>query len=180
MRRRYGFLILVLIVCGCGQQPEAPALSDQDAQRGNAAQAPVAAPEGTALESTPTDTPLTLRASGDPAYLTDAAGNALYYLEDNHDGSKCDTACQEVWPPVMGDAAQPATDAGVRGEAVASIAAPDGGRQVTYNRHPLYRYAGDQGAGRTAGHQVRDKWGHWRLMGINGEPISGQPESQPR
>ncbi|WP_368563846.1 hypothetical protein [Pseudoxanthomonas sp. UTMC 1351] len=54
-----------------------------------------------------------------------------------------------------------------------------GGRHhLSYNGHPLYRYAGDRGAGRTTGHGVEDKWGNWHLMSIEGNAYGGQLPSQ--
>jgi len=178
MRYRYLVIAMALSLAACGQREEAPVLNDD----GVAATPPPAQPdatEGTALATVPGETSLVLQGAGDPPYLVDAAGSALYFLEGNRDGGKCDAACQEVWPPVIASQAQPAVAAGARGEAVATIAAVGGSQHVTYNGYPLYRYAGDRGAGRTAGHQVSDKWGQWRLMGTNGEALTAQPQAAP-
>ncbi|WP_411832068.1 hypothetical protein [Pseudoxanthomonas mexicana] len=177
MRYRYLAIAMALSVAACGQQVGAPALGDDEARATDPPAAPVAV-EGSALPSAP-DQSLLLQGAGEPPYLVDAAGNALYVLEGNRDGGKCDAACQEVWPPVIASDARPGVAAGVRGEAVASIAGADGRQHVTYNGQPLYRYAGDQGAGRTAGHEVSDKWGQWRLMGVHGETLTRPPQAAP-
>ena len=85
-------------------------------------------------------------AGGPGPYLTNSAGSAVYFMEGDTDGSGCVDACTEAWPPVLVD-------------------------QVTYNQHPLYRYAADVGAGRTAGHGVEDQWGHWHLIDPAGDAL---------
>jgi len=104
-------------------------------------------------------------------YVVDSAGSALYMLEGDEDGSGCTDDCTEVWPPLLVNDVQasidPATtlDAGMLGR----IERADGTTQVTYNGHPLYRYAADTGANRTAGHGLQDQWGHWYLVTPEGE-----------
>ncbi len=95
-------------------------------------------------------------------HLVDASGASLYYLEGNVDGAKCDQACEGVWPPVLGQGQLQATDGAGAGTTVGSLQRADG-VQVTWRGQPLYRYAGDQGAQRSAGDGVVDEWGHWQL-----------------
>lgn len=113
----------------------------------------------------------TLAMSGTPSsHVVDGAGSAVYVLAGNTDGSKCDAACEEVWPPVMAHDSQPSGGAGVE---LARIGTLDrGGRtHVTYGGEPLYRYAGDMGANRTAGAGVEDQWGKWSLVGLDGQSL---------
>jgi predicted lipoprotein with Yx(FWY)xxD motif len=124
--------------------------------------------EGTGMETVPSDAVL-VKLSADGGHLVDSADNALYFLESNYDGSKCDPACQEVWPPMLATGQQPAAGPGVPGEKLGVSPSGQGARHVTYNGHPLYRYAGDQGAGRTAGHGVSDRWGKWHLINKDGD-----------
>lgn len=105
-------------------------------------------------------------------YLADDAGSALYALEGDRAGSGCVGACLEAWPPVLAGDSQPGVGAGLQANMASSIRRPDGTHQVTFNNHPLYRYSGDQGAGRTAGHGVEDQWGKWHLLSPQGEPIA--------
>ena len=119
--------------------------------------------------------PLLQVSPGSPSYLVDATGASVYFLQDNRDGSRCDADCEHAWPPVLshGGSTQPIT--GVNASLLGSLPRDDGAHQVTYARQPLYRYAGDNGAGRTSGHEVRDKWGHWRLITPLGEALASLP-----
>lgn len=96
-------------------------------------------------------------------YLSNAAGNALYYVEGDTDGSKCTGACTQSWPPVTAEAQQPTGAPGIQGAMIATVTRADGSRQVTFDGHPLYRYAADAGAGSTNGDGVKDKFGTWHL-----------------
>ena len=109
------------------------------------------------------------------AYVADSAGSALYALEGDVAGEGCVETCPETWPPVLIEQAQPTVAAGLQPNLVSVVERPDGTRQVTYGNRPLYRYAGDAGAGRTAGHGVSDRWGRWHLVGVGGEPLGKAP-----
>jgi len=142
---------------------------------------PATAPEDSGLPAAGTDampataTPGMLTVAnagmGDP-YLVDAAGNALYLLEGDTDGSRCTGACLEAWPPLLVTDVQPSTDASLRADLVGTIQRPDGSTQVTYNGRPLHRYAADTGAGRAAGHDLEDQWGEWYLVSPEGEALA--------
>ncbi|MDQ3287527.1 MAG: hypothetical protein M3Q42_04570 [Pseudomonadota bacterium] len=107
-------------------------------------------------------------------YIADAAGSAVYSLKGDVSGEGCIDTCLEVWPPMLISESQPSVGAGLQPNFVSSAPRPDGRQQVTYGNKPLYRYAGDTGTGRTAGHGVEDKWGQWQLVGPQGEhlPVS--------
>lgn len=124
--------------------------------------------EGTGMETVPSGA-VVVKLSADGGHLADSADNALYFLESNYDGSKCDAACQEVWPPMLATGQQPVAGPGVPGEKLGVSPSGQGARHVTYNGHPLYRYSGDQGAERTAGHGVSDRWGKWHLINKDGD-----------
>jgi len=100
------------------------------------------------------------------SYIADSAGNAVYMLEEDADGTACVGDCLETWPPVLVTDMQPTVASGVDLDPalLGTIERDDGTMQVTYNGHPLYRYAADTGASRTSGHDVDDQWGHWYLV----------------
>ncbi|MDH5822718.1 hypothetical protein QFW77_06880 [Luteimonas sp. RD2P54] len=106
-----------------------------------------------------------------PAHLVDASGQALYMLHDNADGSRCDTRCEGAWPPVTTRDVQPAPGEGIQNDLLGTIQRQDSTLHVTYDGQPLYRYAADAGAGRTAGHGVEDQWGEWSLVSVHGPAV---------
>ncbi|MGY1529215.1 hypothetical protein [Luteimonas sp. A649] len=117
----------------------------------------------------------TLAMSGTASsHLVDGAGSAVYVLAGNTDGGKCDAACEEAWPPVLALETQPTAGTGVEGAHIGTLVRGDR-TYVTYAGQPLYRYAGDAGAERTAGAGVEDQWGKWSLVGLD-----GQPQADPR
>lgn len=114
----------------------------------------------------------TLAMSGtSSSHLVDGAGSAVYVLAGNEDGSKCDAACEEVWPPVLANATQPDAGEGVEASRIGTVQRGDR-TYVTYGGQPLYRYAGDAGAERTSGAGVEDQWGKWSLVGLDGQAIT--------
>jgi predicted lipoprotein with Yx(FWY)xxD motif len=117
--------------------------------------------------------PLIVATAGASApYVANSAGTALYSVEGDTDGSKCSGDCTLAWPPfLVGDAA-PSASPGLQAGMIGMVQRADGGTQVTYNGHPLYRYGADTGAGRTAGQGVSDQWGEWALIGPQGDRLA--------
>ena len=50
----------------------------------------------------------------------------------------------------------------------------DGGKQVTYNGHPLYLFAGDNAPGDTNGQGFDAFGGSWFALSAAGNQVSGQ------
>lgn len=111
--------------------------------------------------------------AGHAAYLVDGAGRALYMLEGDRAGEKCTGDCLKAWPPVLMETAQPTGETGLPGAMISTAARPDGSRQVTYNGHPLYRYAADAAPGQVQGHGVKDSYGSWYLVSPQGGKVEG-------
>jgi predicted lipoprotein with Yx(FWY)xxD motif len=162
-------VLALALLAACGQDITPP---ENTATGGEAATAPADATASGVDPSrvdAPAGTAPTLVSEG--GYLADASGAALYYLEGNQGGDRCDSACQQVWPPVtLSNGGEPVGGPGVQQVAVGTSRSQAGQSHLTYHGHPLYRYAGDRGARTTTGHDVQDEWGHWRLMGIDGQP----------
>ncbi|MEP7022647.1 MAG: hypothetical protein ABJB47_02305 [Actinomycetota bacterium] len=78
--------------------------------------------------------------------LTNSKGFALYtFAKDKGGTSACYGQCGKFWPPVDG----PATVAsGVKlSGSFGTTTRKDGSKQLTYNGHPLYTFAGDHKPG---------------------------------
>lgn len=113
-------------------------------------------------------------------YLTDGSGRALYlWTADTGGKSACSGACASAWPPLTADGT-PAAAGGVQAGDLGTITRSGGGKQVTYDGHPLYYYAGDSGSGATNG-QGNDGFGaKWWLVAPSGSAITAPaPASAP-
>jgi len=97
--------------------------------------------------------------------LTSANGLTLYWFApDTPVTSKCTGSCAAYWPPVTG---VPAAGPGVTGK-LGTITRPGGGRQVTYNGHPLYTYIGDSRPGQASGNRLDLNGGLWYEVRVSG------------
>ena len=82
------------------------------------------------------------RVDGIGSVLVDAAGKALYTPDQESDGKvRCTGACASIWQPLLAPASgTPKAD----GDTVLDvIVRPDGKRQVTAGRRPLYTFTED-------------------------------------
>ena len=86
--------------------------------------------------------------------VVDARGRTLYHFTAEAEGVPvCTGACVGTWSPAL------ATSASGLPEHVATVRRPDGGRlQLTYDGHPLYRYAGDRSKADAKGEGVGGQW----------------------
>jgi len=131
-------------------------------------------PAGTSApaNASATGTVIKTQAGSSGTFLVDGSGRALYlWAADSMNTSKCAGACASAWPPVM--ATGKVTVAGGANAAdLGTITRSDGTRQVTYDGHPLYTFAGDSAAGQTTG-QGSDNFGaKWWLVAPSGAKIT--------
>ena len=86
--------------------------------------------------------------------VVDAQGRTLYRFTAEAEGLPvCTGACVGTWPPALAGSASGLP------EHVATIRRPDGGKlQLTYDGHPLYRYAGDRSKADANGQGVGGQW----------------------
>jgi predicted lipoprotein with Yx(FWY)xxD motif len=86
--------------------------------------------------------------------IVDAQGRTLYRFTAEAQGVPvCTGECVGTWPPAL------ASSATGLPEHVATVKRPDGGKlQLTYDGHPLYRYAGDQTKADANGEGVGGQW----------------------
>jgi predicted lipoprotein with Yx(FWY)xxD motif len=86
--------------------------------------------------------------------VVDAQGRTLYHFTAEAQGLPvCTGACLATWLPAL------ATSTSGLPKHVAAIRRPDGGKlQLTYDGHPLYRYAGDRSKADAKGEGVGGQW----------------------
>jgi predicted lipoprotein with Yx(FWY)xxD motif len=97
-------------------------------------------------------------------------GKTLYLFEkDKHGKSRCYHACASAWPPLMTHGA-PHAAGKVKGAKLGTVKRKTGGRQVTYNGHPLYFYAGDSGH-QTNGEGLDQFGAEWYVVNPKGNKI---------
>ena len=104
--------------------------------------------------------------------IVDAQGRTLYRFTAEAQGVPvCTGDCVGTWPPAL------ASSASGLPKHVATVKRPDGGKlQLTYDGHPLYRYAGDQSKADANGEGVGGQW--FVLKSVGGAPPQpAQPSS---
>jgi predicted lipoprotein with Yx(FWY)xxD motif len=102
--------------------------------------------------------------------VVDGTGMTVYVYDMDTKGttaSACTGACLSLWPPV--EVTGTPQVSGVSGT-VATITAPDGGKQLTIDGWPIYTYASDKAAGDVNGQGVG---GVWWAVSPDGSKITG-------
>jgi predicted lipoprotein with Yx(FWY)xxD motif len=107
---------------------------------------------------------------GGTQVLTNSKGFVLYWFApDTSSTSNCTGSCATYWPPVAGAAT---AGSGITGT-LGTITRSDGTKQVTYDGHPLYTYAGDSAPGVAKGNGLNASGGLWYEMTVSGAKPSG-------
>lgn len=110
--------------------------------------------------------------------LVDARGRTLYLFEaDTPNVSKLSRAGFRVWPAFSATRA-PRAGHGVSASKIGLIRGPNGSKQVTYNRHPLYYYVGDQKPGDTHGQGLNQFGALWYVLSPSGNATTKKASSQ--
>src|SRR4030095_10543868 len=105
--------------------------------------------------------------------LVDGSGRTLYLFEkDQPNQSVCAGACAAAWP-VDQSSGTPKAGSGVTASMLGTITRSDNTAQVTYNKHPLYYFSGDSGAGQQHGQGVDAFGAAWFAVGPAGGAVSG-------
>jgi predicted lipoprotein with Yx(FWY)xxD motif len=115
---------------------------------------------------------ITTQAGSAGAFLTTASGRTVYlWAKDGMNMSDCSGACASAWPPVPATGTLTAAGS-AKASDLGTITRSDGTKQVTYDGHPLYYFAGDSGPGQTNG-QGSDSFGaKWWLVAPSGTKIT--------
>jgi predicted lipoprotein with Yx(FWY)xxD motif len=153
-----------LLVAACSSAAGAPASGSP------ASGSPVgSSPAGAST----TGTVITTHSGSAGSFLTDGSGRAVYlWTNDSMNKSACMGACVGAWPPVEAKGAL-TVSGGAKPSDLGTITRSDGSKQVTYDGHPLYYFAGDSGPGQVSG-QGNDGFGaKWWLVAPTGAQITG-------
>ena len=106
-------------------------------------------------------------------FLTDGSGRSVYmFAKDGANASACSGACAAAWPPVITTGAA-TVSGGAKASDLGTITRSDGTKQVTYDGHALYYFAGDSSAGQTNGQGVDGFGAKWWLVAPSGAVITG-------
>jgi predicted lipoprotein with Yx(FWY)xxD motif len=112
--------------------------------------------------------------SGLGKILVDSTGRTAYLFEkDTGPKSTCSGACAAEWPPVT-TTSRPTAGDGLTASMLGTTKRSDGTTQVTYNGHPLYRYAGDNKAGDANGQNLDFFGGEWHVVSPAGHAVQGK------
>jgi predicted lipoprotein with Yx(FWY)xxD motif len=103
--------------------------------------------------------------------LVDRRGRTLYLFEKDRMGkSSCAGPCATYWPPLL-TTGKPSAGTGVRAGLLGATRRADGTLQVTYNRHPLYRFELDARAGQAKGQNLHSFGADWYVLSPAGVKI---------
>ncbi len=106
--------------------------------------------------------------------LVNSKGDTLYlWAKDKRNKTVCSDACEAVWPLVL-VTGKPTAGPGVRASMLGTIAVSDSGsrRELTYNGHPLYRFASDVKPGDITGQGNPTFGAPWWLVSPDGNAIT--------
>jgi predicted lipoprotein with Yx(FWY)xxD motif len=168
----------LVVFAGCSKTADTTATGTSGAPATSAAAAPSSA-ASSAYGASPGSTAGGATASGAGTIavtkapmgdiVVDANGMTLYVFDkDTGTTSSCSGACATAWPPAT-VTGKPTAGTGVDASKLATTTRSDGSTQVTYNGHPLYRFAMDKSAGQTTGQGVG---GTWWVVNPSGEKVS--------
>lgn len=122
-------------------------------------------------------TVITTVSSSAGTLLATSSGHVVYlWTKDGNGMSACSGACAGTWPPVTTTGAVTASG-GAKSSDLGTIARSDGTKQVTYNGHPLYLFAGDSGPGMASGQGNDDFGAKWWLVSPSGSDITAAVSS---
>jgi predicted lipoprotein with Yx(FWY)xxD motif len=124
-----------------------------------------------ALGGTRTGATVNLRKTKLGSILVNSRGHTLYlFRKDTNGKSSCSTSCAKFWPPLI-SRGKPTAGSGVKASLLGRTRRSNGSLQVTYNKHPLYRYTLDTKAGQTKGEGVLAFGAKWYAVSAKGTAV---------
>ena len=158
---------VALTVAGCGGS------NDNSAWRRPAAPPAAAHPKGGSSAKATVSVASTSLGN----ILVNSRGLTLYLFEkDLATKSTCNGSCAASWPPLSATGELTA-GSGANASMLGTINRSDGRRQVTYDGHPLYLFAGDTYPGDTNGEGLTAFGAAWLALSAAGDPVSGDTAS---
>jgi predicted lipoprotein with Yx(FWY)xxD motif len=135
--------------------------------------------KSSAPPTTPSGKPATVgvASTGLGNVLVDTQGRTLYlFQQDTGPRSTCTGQCAVNWPPLQAHS-KPTAGSGVQASLLGTSRRSDGKLQVTYDGHPLYLFARDNGAGQTNGQGVSAFGALWYVLSPAGSAITAAAPS---
>ncbi|HEY2768962.1 MAG TPA: hypothetical protein VGI87_00215 [Solirubrobacteraceae bacterium] len=103
--------------------------------------------------------------------LVNGRGFTVYsFSKDRPNTDNCNSTCQRVWPPVTAKG-KPVAGPGLKKSLIGTISLPNGEKQVTYAKHPLYTYIADGGPGETSYIGTFQAGGKWYALNGSGHLV---------
>ena len=165
-------MLVATVAAGCSDSDDGPSSADSAAP---SAAAPSAAASPAPVAATPSTAPAdTVTSKSGPLgkILLDNKGRTIYVFDaDKSTKSTCTGSCAAAWPPLVVKG-KPKAGSGVKADMLDMSTRSDGGKQVTYNGHPLYLYSADKKPGDTNGQGLDQFGAKWYVMGTNGKQIT--------
>ena len=84
-----------------------------------------------------------------------------------------------MWPPLLTSGPAPVTTGAAQASLVGTSPRADGTRQVTYDGHPLYYFAGDKAPGDVTGQGIHNFGGGWYVVAPGGDEIDDDDPPAP-
>jgi predicted lipoprotein with Yx(FWY)xxD motif len=115
----------------------------------------------------------TRKLNGLGVVLVNAKGHTLYtFAPDQRRHVTCTGTCAHYWPPLKWKGSgKPTAGGSAKAKLLGLDANPSGGRVVTYDKWPLYTYAGDGAAGQANGQDISASGGKWYVITPGGKVI---------
>jgi predicted lipoprotein with Yx(FWY)xxD motif len=148
--------------------------SSASSSSSSAASGASASPAGASASATVIET----HTGSSGTFLVNGSGRTVYmFAKDPSNQSACSGACASAWPPVTTTGTATASGDAKASE-LGTITRSDGTKQVTYDAHALYYFAGDSSAGQTNGQGVDGFGAKWWLVAPSGSIITTSAAGQ--
>ena len=155
-------LALALVAVGCGSSGSGSASSS--APYGSAATPSAANAAAGAATVGGADSSL-------GRIVADGKGRTLYLFEKDHNHrSACYGQCATYWPPLLTHG-KPLARGGASQSLLGTTRRANGGQQITYAGHPVYRFVNDTKPGQTTGEGSQAFGAGWDALTPTGKKI---------